>query len=194
MGPPLVWHPSETAFALHRDHLMVEIIAGWEPQPPEADQKHVLWAWGASGALAPHVLTGVYIILLHVREQERIPLAFGPNYEDLLALTRTFDPDDLFRSTIGHITPPVSYRFDSLSSQNGGWARNASLTPPVEGTQGLALSPTLCSMAHLDAQRRGVRGDLAPREISHVDDPALQRHPAALPPRWRVRNMRVCSV
>ncbi len=103
---------SETAFAPRRDHLMVELVAGWEPQSPEEepqeDQKHVLWAQGASRALSPYALTGGYINLLDVGEQERVPLAFGPNYARLLELKRTYDPDDVFHSTTGHITPTIS--------------------------------------------------------------------------------------
>jgi FAD/FMN-containing dehydrogenase len=88
---------------------MVEIVAQWEPQSPaeepEEDQKHMLWAQEASGALAPYALQGGYINLLDVGEQERVPLVFGANYERLLELKRMYDPDDVFRSTIGHITP-----------------------------------------------------------------------------------------
>ena len=39
-------------------------------------------------------------------------LAFARNYERLLALKRTYDPDDVFHSTIGHITPTEK---DSIS-------------------------------------------------------------------------------
>ncbi len=99
---------SETAFALRQDHLMVEIIAGWEPQSPEEDQRHVQWAQGGSRALAPYALNGGYVNLLDEGEQERVPLAFGPNYERLLDLKRAYDPDDVFHSTIGHITPTAS--------------------------------------------------------------------------------------
>ncbi len=35
---------SKTAFALRQKHLMVEFVAGWEPQSLEEDQRHVLWA------------------------------------------------------------------------------------------------------------------------------------------------------
>jgi len=96
---------SATAFAPRRDHLMVEIVAGWEPRSPDEDQQHVRWAQGASDALAPYALQGGYINLLDVGERERVPLAFGPNYARLRDLKRTYDPDDVFRSTIGHIAP-----------------------------------------------------------------------------------------
>ena len=99
---------SETAFAPRQDHLMVEIVAGWEPQSPEEDQRHVQWAQDGSRALAPYALKGGYVNLLDEGEQERVPLAFGPNYARLLDLKRTYDPDDVFHSTIGHIIPTAS--------------------------------------------------------------------------------------
>ncbi len=99
---------SETAFAPRQDHLLVEIVAGWEPQSPEEDQRHVQWAQASSDALAPYALKGGYINLLDEGEQERVPLTFGPNYERLLELKRTYDLDDVFHSTIGHIIPTAS--------------------------------------------------------------------------------------
>jgi Berberine and berberine like len=99
---------SETAFAPRQDHLMVEIVAGWEPQSPEEDQRHVQWAQDGSRALAPYALQGGYVNLLDEGEQERVPLAFGPNYVRLLELKRAYDPDDVFHSTIGHIIPTAS--------------------------------------------------------------------------------------
>jgi FAD/FMN-containing dehydrogenase len=96
---------SSTAFALRRDHLMVEILAGWEPSSPEADQVHMQWARDTSRALAPYALPGGYISLLDEGDWERVPLAFGSNYERLRGLKRTYDPDDVFHSTIGHISP-----------------------------------------------------------------------------------------
>lgn len=91
---------SETAFALRQDHLMFELVAGWEPQSPD-EQRHIEWAQNISQALAPYAFKGGYINLLD--EQERVPLAFGPNYQRLLDLKRTYDPDDVFSSTIGHL-------------------------------------------------------------------------------------------
>jgi Berberine and berberine like len=96
---------SETAFGQRRDHLMVEIIAGWEHQSAGEDGKPVQWAQRGSRALAPYSLQGGYVNLLDVTEQERVPLAFGPNFERVRDVKRTYDSDDVFESTIGHITP-----------------------------------------------------------------------------------------
>ena len=100
---------SETAFAPRQDHLMVEIVAGWEPQSPAEDQRHVQWAKALSEALAPYALKGGYINLLDEGEQERVPLTFGPNYERLFELKRVYDPYDVFRSTTGHIPSVASF-------------------------------------------------------------------------------------
>ena len=94
---------SETSFALRQDHLMVEAIAAWEPQSPAQAQRQIEWAQNLSHALAPYAFKGGYINLLDEKEQERVPLAFGSNYERLLDLKRTYDPDDVFSSTIGHL-------------------------------------------------------------------------------------------
>ena len=66
------------------------------------------WSQRGSRGLAPYALPGGYVGLLDEREQERVPLAFGLNYERLRDLKRTYDPDDICGSTIGHITPAVS--------------------------------------------------------------------------------------
>lgn len=96
---------SETAFALRQDHFMLELIAAWEPQSSKEEQQHIQWSQNISRSLAPYAFKGGYINLLDQEEQERVPLAFGSNYECLLKLKRRYDPDNIFRSTIGHVTP-----------------------------------------------------------------------------------------
>ncbi len=99
---------SKTAFGLRQDHLMIEIIAAWDQQSGQEDPKHVQWTRKGSHALAPYALQGGYINLLDETEEERVRLAFGANYKRLADLKRTYDPDDVFDSTIGHVTPRVS--------------------------------------------------------------------------------------
>ena len=95
---------SETAFALRQDHLMVEISAAWEPQASDEEQGCIQWALNLTEALESYAFKGGYINILDVGEQERVPLAFGPNYERILNLKRTYDPDDVFHSTTGHLS------------------------------------------------------------------------------------------
>src|SRR5262249_23705863 len=108
---------SETAFALRRDHLMVEIVAGWEPRSPEEDRRPPRWAQETARALTPYALAGGYVNMLDVGEQERVPPAFGSNYGRLCDLKRMYDPDDVFRSTPGHIAPTTSAQVRARPTQ-----------------------------------------------------------------------------
>jgi len=94
---------SDTAFGVRQDHLMVEIVAAWESESAKKDDEHVRWARDGSRRLAPYALGGGYVNLLDVTEPERIPPAFGTNYPRLLEIKRIYDPEDVFRSTIGHV-------------------------------------------------------------------------------------------
>ena len=84
---------------------MVEIVAAWDPSSPQADQQHVQWAEDSSHALAAYALQGGYVNLLDTGEEDRVALTFASNYARLRALKRTYDPDDVFSSTSGHIVP-----------------------------------------------------------------------------------------
>ena len=55
---------------------------------------------------------GDYVNLLGERSRSALLLAFARNYERQLALKQTYDPDEVFHSTIGHITPTEK---DSIS-------------------------------------------------------------------------------
>jgi FAD/FMN-containing dehydrogenase len=90
-----------TAFAARRDHLMLEILAGWDASLSDHGQDHVRWANALSEKLAPHALPGGYPNLLGPDEGERVRLAYGANAERLSELRRRYDPDGVFASAIG---------------------------------------------------------------------------------------------
>jgi FAD/FMN-containing dehydrogenase len=90
-----------TAFALRRDHLLVEIVAAWDPSPDDDGTAHRRWADALSAALAPHALPGGYPNLLGPDESARTLLAYGPNVQRLRDLKRRFDPDGVFSSAVG---------------------------------------------------------------------------------------------
>lgn len=88
---------TETAFGNRDPHLMIEIIALWDPDDTRT-ARHRSWAGDVAAALDPHALPGGYPNLLGPDEAPRIAHAYGPNTDRLLALKRRFDPDHVFRA------------------------------------------------------------------------------------------------
>ncbi|MFE6285187.1 FAD-binding protein [Streptomyces sp. NPDC057877] len=93
---------SDTAFALRRDHLLVEIAAAWEPAEEAAP--HRRWAREVSTAFAAHALPGGYPNLLGPEEYQRAIAAFGPNTGRLLKVKERYDPGHLF-SAVAALEP-----------------------------------------------------------------------------------------
>ncbi|MFD0313928.1 FAD-binding oxidoreductase [Streptomyces flavalbus] len=93
---------ADTAFALRRDHLLVEIAAAWEPTAPPGP--HQRWAREASTAFAAHALPGGYPNLLAPQEYQRAIAAFGPNTGRLLKVKERYDPEHLF-SAVAALEP-----------------------------------------------------------------------------------------
>ncbi|SEG95315.1 FAD/FMN-containing dehydrogenase [Actinacidiphila yanglinensis] len=89
---------TETAFGNRDPHLMIEIIAVWEPDDDRAPD-HRAWAGSLSSALEGEALPGGYPNLLGPDEAVRTADAYGPNTERLLAVKQRFDPDNVFRAT-----------------------------------------------------------------------------------------------
>ncbi|MFJ2950725.1 MULTISPECIES: FAD-binding oxidoreductase [unclassified Streptomyces] len=87
----------DTAFGNRDPHLMIEIIACWEPGDPRASD-HRAWASNLTSALEPEALRGSYPNLLGRGEVAQIAHAYGPNTARVLALKYRFDPDDVFRA------------------------------------------------------------------------------------------------
>ena len=87
-----------TAFGLREDHLMVKLIAGWEPSADDDGSRHRSWVNRAAEALESQALPGGYPNLLGPKEQARALQSYGPNVTRLLALKRRFDPDNVFGS------------------------------------------------------------------------------------------------
>jgi FAD/FMN-containing dehydrogenase len=92
-----------TAFALRRDHVLVEIIGAWEPASvPAADgNRHVDWARRTDAELAPLARPGGSPNLLAPDARDRTRLAYGRNATRLLQLERRYDPDAVFTSAVG---------------------------------------------------------------------------------------------
>jgi FAD/FMN-containing dehydrogenase len=90
--------PAGAAFGLRREHLMIEIVAGWKPDGDGA--AHRRWAQDLWQSLAPFALPGGYANLLGPNDREQAAGAYGGNAARLRVLKRRFDPDGVFASTI----------------------------------------------------------------------------------------------
>jgi FAD/FMN-containing dehydrogenase len=91
--------PDGAAFGLRREHLTVEIIAGWKPDRDDG-AAHRRWARDLWQRLAPFALPGGYANLLGPDDREQAAEAYGDNAARLLLLKRPFDPDGVFVSAI----------------------------------------------------------------------------------------------
>jgi FAD/FMN-containing dehydrogenase len=91
--------PDGAAFGLRREHFMVEIVAGWQPDGDDG-AVHRRWAQDLWQSLAPFALPGGYANLLGPDNREQAAWAYGGNAARLQALKRRFDPDAVFVSAI----------------------------------------------------------------------------------------------
>ncbi|MFK4547985.1 FAD/FMN-containing dehydrogenase [Streptomyces tendae] len=88
---------ADTAFGNRDPHLMIEIIALWDPSDTRAAE-HRSWADKLTGALGSDALPGGYPNLLGRDETAQITHAYGPNAARLLEVKRRFDPDNVFQA------------------------------------------------------------------------------------------------
>ena len=87
--------PSATAFPHRKSLYTFHILAGWED--PGQDQVVMEWSRGFHQAMAPFADGGVYVNLLGEDETDRVPAAYGANYDRLVTLKNKWDPENLFR-------------------------------------------------------------------------------------------------
>lgn len=91
-----------TAFPHRRAAYSFHVLAGWTE--PDADDELMDWTRAWHDAVAPYANGGVYVNLLS-GEGDRVPAAYGPNYERLARLKAEWDPDNVFRAN--HNVPPA---------------------------------------------------------------------------------------
>ena len=83
-----------TAFA-YRDANFVTVIAGMWPEPSQNDA-NTAWVRNYYDAIAPHSEEGGYINFMSGDDQARIKANYKGNYDRLVQIKRTYDPDNLF--------------------------------------------------------------------------------------------------
>jgi FAD/FMN-containing dehydrogenase len=79
----------------HRDGQYVLNVHGrWAD--PSKDETCIAWARSLWQAAAPFATGSVYVNFLTQEETDRVPAAYGENYERLVALKNKYDPTNLF--------------------------------------------------------------------------------------------------
>src|SRR4029450_9669511 len=86
-----------TAFA-YRDANFATVIAGMWPDPAD-NEANIQWVRDYSQATAPFSEAGGYVNFMSGDDQSRIQANYGGNYQRLVDVKRTYDPDNLFHVT-----------------------------------------------------------------------------------------------
>lgn len=84
----------QTAYAGRGTKYGFHIIAGW--MDAGEDEAVLGWAGDFHETMTSHATGGVYVNLIADDESERIPAAYGPNYQRLVELKKTWDPGNTF--------------------------------------------------------------------------------------------------
>jgi FAD/FMN-containing dehydrogenase len=84
-----------TAFPHRSHHWDFLILSQWED--PAESGRNIEWTRSLFERMKPYVESGVYSNNLGEEETNRVVSAYGPNYERLARIKRTWDPDNLFR-------------------------------------------------------------------------------------------------
>ena len=87
--------PDSAAYA-HRDALFVMNVHGRWADAAD-DERCIRWARDFFKASSPFASAGAYVNFLTADETDRVRSAYGPNYDRLARVKRTYDPTNLFR-------------------------------------------------------------------------------------------------
>lgn len=88
--------PTATAFAHRVAQYDFLILSQWTDAADSA--RNVQWTRELFEAMQPHLEKSVYVNNLGDEGPERVRAAYGENYSRLVAVKRTYDPDNIFRA------------------------------------------------------------------------------------------------
>jgi FAD/FMN-containing dehydrogenase len=79
----------------YRDANWAQVMTGVDPDPARAPELKQ-WTVDYFDALHPHSMGGAYVNFMMDEGQRRVQATYGTNYDRLLQLKRTYDPDNVF--------------------------------------------------------------------------------------------------
>jgi Berberine and berberine like len=85
---------SETAFAQRQAQYDVAILAQWVDSGES--QRHIGWARGLADSMRPFSSGAYFLNFLGEEGKDTIKAAFGPNYDQLTAIKKKYDPTNFF--------------------------------------------------------------------------------------------------
>jgi len=88
--------PSDATAFSSRDATFSTVIAGMWPDPADNDA-NMAWVREYDAALAPHTEAGGYINFMSGDDRDRLRATYRDNYDRLVEVKRTYDPDNVFR-------------------------------------------------------------------------------------------------
>ncbi len=86
--------PDATAFA-YRDVGFATVIAGMWPDPAD-NERNIQWVRDYWEAIHPHSAEGGYVNFMAGDDQDRIRASYGDNYDRLVEVKKSYDPENLF--------------------------------------------------------------------------------------------------
>ncbi len=86
--------PGATAFG-HRDASFAPVIAGMWPDPAQ-NEANIAWVRRYYEAVAPHSEEGGYVNFMAADDQDRVKANYGANYDRLVKVKQTYDPENVF--------------------------------------------------------------------------------------------------
>jgi FAD/FMN-containing dehydrogenase len=88
--------PTDTAFAHRAAQYDFLVLSQWSEAADSA--RNIEWTKALFEAMQPYLEKSVYVNNLGDEGPERVRAAYGGNYSRLVAVKRTYDPDNLFRA------------------------------------------------------------------------------------------------
>jgi len=86
---------TDTAFPHREPGYNLVLVAEW--LDPSDDDANIAWARETFAALSPHMADTSYVNYLDGDDNDRVRMAYGPNWDRLVKLKKRYDPENLFR-------------------------------------------------------------------------------------------------